>query len=99
LRLSEAGSVFSPFLPCPFLSFFKLTISPHQEQSRAVGLLNPFERILLNLSSTILANRYMRNLFVLYALALHLFLFASLWGTVMAGGSDSSTPVLPGAPP
>ena len=50
-----------------------------REQSRAVGALNPVEKILFSLSSSILGNRYLRNAFVAYALGLHAFVFATLY--------------------
>lgn len=50
-----------------------------QEHSRAVGALNPVEKILFGMSSVILGNRYMRNIFVVYAVGLHLFVFLTMY--------------------
>lgn len=50
-----------------------------QEQSRAMGNLNPIEKILFTMSSFILGNRVMRNVFVAYACLLHLIVFSILY--------------------
>lgn len=47
-----------------------------KEQTRAVGNLNPAEKVLFSVSSIVLGNRYMRNLFVIYALGLHILIFS-----------------------
>lgn len=59
----------------------RCSVSCLQEQSRAVGNLNPLEKMLFTFSTVVLGNRYMRNLFVLYALGVHIFLFFSIWGS------------------
>lgn len=50
-----------------------------QEQSRALSNLNPIEKILFTMSSFILGNRVMRNVFVAYACLLHLIVFSTLY--------------------
>ncbi|CAD6579741.1 MAG: hypothetical protein CYPHOPRED_000996 [Cyphobasidiales sp. Tagirdzhanova-0007] len=52
-----------------------------KERSHAVSNLNPIEKILFNLSGIILGNRYTRNLFVLYAMGLHAFVFLTIFGS------------------
>jgi homeobox protein cut-like len=42
-------------------------------------MLNPLEKVLLSLASVVLSNRYMRNLFVLYAMGLHFVVLATLY--------------------
>lgn len=59
-----------------------------KEQSRAVGALNPVEKILFSLSSSILGNRYLRNAFVAYALGLHAFVFATLYDSAMSSSGN-----------
>ena len=46
-----------------------------QEQSRAVSMLNPLEKLLLTVSTFVLGRRHLRSLFVIYAAALHVFVF------------------------
>lgn len=53
--------------------------SPLQEQSRAVGNLNPLEKVLFTFSSIILGNRVMRNAFVIYIVTLHGFVFLTIY--------------------
>lgn len=49
-----------------------------QERTSAMAALNPVERILLGLSNTILGHRALRGAFVLYAFALHFFVFLTV---------------------
>lgn len=51
-----------------------------REKDRAVQNLNPIEKLVFQLASVVLANRYMRNVFVVYALGLHLVVLLSLYG-------------------
>lgn len=48
-------------------------------------MLNPLEKILLSLASVVLSNRYMRNLFVLYAMGLHFIVLATLYSDLGSG--------------
>ena len=68
------------YLPSDFVCCLKIMILT-QEHGRAVSNLNPIEKMLFTLSTFILGNRYMRNLFVAYALCLHIFVFSTLWGS------------------
>ena len=58
-------------------------------------MLNPFEKILFSASTLILSNRYMRNIFVLYAFALHFFVFATIWDTAGSASNVSDVPMPP----
>ena len=42
-------------------------------------MLNPLEKVLLSLASIVLSNRYMRNLFVIYAMGLHFVVLFTLY--------------------
>ena len=44
-----------------------------------MGQLNPIEKVLFSMSSFILGNRYMRNVFVAYAIGLHVFVFFTMY--------------------
>ncbi|KAK9899091.1 hypothetical protein P389DRAFT_43741 [Cystobasidium minutum MCA 4210] len=63
-----------------------------REQSRAVGNLNPAEKILLNLSKFTLGNRVARNTFVVYALGLHIFVFMSLFSSAASPNDLQAVP-------
>lgn len=45
-------------------------------------MLNPIEKVLLSLSNIVLGNRYMRNLFVVYAFVLHFVVLSTLYGSI-----------------
>lgn len=53
-----------------------------QERGRAIHMLNPIEKVLLSLSTIVLGNRYMRNLFVLYAFGLHFVVLSTLYSSI-----------------
>ncbi|SGY13423.1 BQ5605_C010g05858 [Microbotryum silenes-dioicae] len=67
-----------------------------RERGRAVHMLNPLEKVLLHLSTLVLSNRFSRNIFVVYALGLHLLVLSTLYAN-FSGSADSMTHVA--APP
>lgn len=50
-----------------------------KEQSRAHGRLNPFERAVLGLVKVVLSNKYLRNVFIVYSLTLHVLVVFTLY--------------------
>jgi homeobox protein cut-like len=68
-----------------------------REQSRAINNLNPLERVLHTLTRLVLGHRRMRIFFVVYAVCLHLLVFAMLFEVEFATGSGAG--VLQGVTP
>lgn len=66
-----------------------------QERGRAIHMLNPIEKVLLTLSTIVLGNRYMRNLFVLYALGLHFVVLSTLYSSITTAETMNSVAIPP----
>ena len=58
-------------------------------------MLNPIEKVLLTLSTIVLGNRYMRNLFVLYALGLHFVVLSTLYSSITTAETMNSVAIPP----
>lgn len=58
-------------------------------------MLNPIEKVLLTLSTIVLGNRYMRNLFVLYAFGLHFVVLSTLYSSVTTAEQMKSVAIPP----
>ncbi|GAA5910670.1 hypothetical protein JCM5296_001687 [Sporobolomyces johnsonii] len=67
-----------------------------RERGRAIHMLNPLEKVLLSLSTVVLSNRITRNLFVLYALALHFIVLSTLYSYTLT--SDAGQQVVQPVP-
>jgi len=59
-----------------------------RERSSAVQMLNPFDKTLFGLASFMLGRRYMRNLFLVYALGLHIFLFFVMYEAAYSSDTE-----------
>lgn len=59
-------------------------------------MLNPLEKVLLSLASVVLSNRLSRNLFLVYAIALHFMVLATLYNGVVSGeGHTAAVQMMP----
>ncbi|GAA5962007.1 hypothetical protein JCM21900_002796 [Sporobolomyces salmonicolor] len=67
-----------------------------RERGRAIHMLNPLEKVLLSLSTVVLSNRITRNVFVLYALALHFIVLSTLYSYTLT--SDAGQQVVQPVP-
>ncbi|GAA5925884.1 hypothetical protein JCM1841_004029 [Sporobolomyces salmonicolor] len=67
-----------------------------RERGRAIHMLNPLEKVLLSLSTVVLSNRITRNLFVMYALALHFIVLSTLYSYTLT--SDAGQQVVQPVP-
>ena len=89
-----------------YRSLYEESMNPFEvfrgrEQNRAVQALNPLEKLLFGLASLVLGRRVMRNLFVVYVMALHLFVMYALyqWTTASDTCRAASGPLRPGDVP
>jgi homeobox protein cut-like len=58
-------------------------------------MLNPIEKVLLTLSTIVLGNRYMRNLFVLYAFGLHFVVLSTLYSSITSAETMNNVAIPP----
>ncbi|ORY89725.1 CASP C terminal-domain-containing protein [Leucosporidium creatinivorum] len=66
-----------------------------RERGRAIHMLNPIEKVLLTLSTIVLGNRYMRNLFVLYAFGLHFVVLSTLYSSITSAETMNTVAIPP----
>ena len=97
-RYEESMNPFEAFRgrvrPICFLSTIQVLTLHHsivQEAVRAFQALNPVEKAVLSLTRIILGSRRARNIFVFYALSLHLLVMITTYELTMSSGTELRT--------